>query len=80
VISLVLPCGEYESGYAYWAGTSFATPLVSGLATLVIEEYGPWPNPERVVQEMRDNARLADPSLANGIIHVSDTFSGNPPP
>ncbi len=31
------------SGYAYWQGTSFAAPLVSGLATLLLEAHPSWP-------------------------------------
>jgi hypothetical protein len=29
-----------NSGYAYWIGTSFATPMVSGLSALVLETAG----------------------------------------
>ena len=39
VISLVAPW-LYPSGYAYWSGTSFATPLVSGLAARLVGVRG----------------------------------------
>jgi hypothetical protein len=35
LISLV---NESQPGYRYWVGTSFATPLVSGLSALVVQE------------------------------------------
>ena len=37
VISLVYNAGDLS--YAYWAGTSFAAPLVSGLAAGCIHEH-----------------------------------------
>ena len=34
--------GETPSGFARWKGTSFAAPLVSGLAALLLEAKGGW--------------------------------------
>lgn len=39
----VAPHSAPKSGYAYWVGTSFSAPLVSGLAALVLERRGPQP-------------------------------------
>jgi subtilisin family serine protease len=40
LVGPVMMSGRFPWGYAYWAGSSFATPLVSGLAAL---GAGAWP-------------------------------------
>ncbi len=32
--------GDHGTGYAEWAGTSFATPIIAGLLALQVSEYG----------------------------------------
>ena len=39
LISTVNPA-TYESGYAYWIGTSFAAPLVAGVSAQILSETG----------------------------------------
>ncbi len=62
------------SGYAYWRGTSFATPLVSGLAALIIEK-------------MREAGGEISPNLVqtlllkyayDGVIDVNATLADGP--
>jgi hypothetical protein len=48
LVGLVVPRSKDDPGYAYWAGTSFAAPLVSGLAALVLEAGGDSISPETV--------------------------------
>jgi len=79
-----LPEGAEESAkgatrpyYAYWRGTSFATPQVSGLAALVLDGsvtpciFGKkWAAPERVFEAIRCGAPPSD-----GVISVPSTLS-----
>jgi serine protease len=55
-----------KTGYAYWVGTSFAAPLVSGLAARILGRGGP---PGHVRDRLEYN-RVApvDPDLGEGII------------
>lgn len=57
------------TGYAYWVGTSFATPLVSGQAALLLEEGTP---PGQVSDDIQAHAAPTPPDLylGSGIIHV----------
>ena len=47
------------SGYAYWSGTSMATPFVAGEAALIRSEYGPL-GPGGVEDRIRSGARCVD--------------------
>jgi hypothetical protein len=58
VVSLAMRTSP-ESGYAYWTGTSFAAPLASGLATLVLEDLvagGIEVPPDEVYGKIEDGA------------------------
>jgi subtilisin family serine protease len=57
--------GPYD--YSYWVGTSFATPLASGLAALHYQSTSQFNVYHRV---LADAAPLPDPSLAPGLIQM----------
>lgn len=68
-----------ESGYAFWQGTSFAAPQVSGLAALILQA-----NPDWSADQVRDaieaglcpgarNSRDIS-RLGAGIIDIENTF------
>jgi hypothetical protein len=65
-----------SSGYYYGAGTSFATPLVSGLAALLLSDETS-PSPDQVAQEIESNVippAATEPNLGKGIINVPGTL------
>ena len=51
LIGPVLPDERFPEGFARWIGTSFATPLVSGMAALILEHHG-GPSPAGVSGEI----------------------------
>lgn len=60
VISLITS-GNSDTGFAYWLGTSFSTPMASGLAALIIEKHantaqGGSMTPAEVKQEIIEGA------------------------
>jgi subtilisin family serine protease len=60
LISLVVKQSEEDTGYAYWAGTSFATPLVSGLAALLLEKAGGELRPDELLEHILATATTLD--------------------
>lgn len=66
----------HNTGFAYWSGTSFAAPLVTGLAALVIERGGGQLAPKEVRQIIECGlAPVTDEALGKGIIHVANTLN-----
>jgi subtilisin family serine protease len=57
--ALPLGGGRNTSGWASWAGTSFATPIVAGLAADVLTRE-PDLGPARVIERVRVHAQLTD--------------------
>ena len=69
LISLAL---SSETNYAYWHGTSFATPLVSRLAALALDaddSEPAWLSPKQVFEAIRCGAPTGD-----GVINVPATL------
>jgi len=68
---------ESSTGYWYWAGTSFAAPLVSGLVARCLQEAADagaaWPAADVPANVWK--AIQAGAASHNGVIHVGDTLA-----
>jgi len=60
------------TNYVYWRGTSFATPLVSGLAALVLDAGVPGVGPE-ITRRVFDAIRCGAP-MGDGVINAPATM------
>ncbi len=76
VIGPVLDPSTPAAGYIFWTGTSFATPMVSGLAALVVE-YGRGLLPPEMVEQILicGATKTSDPALGAGVINVRSTLA-----
>lgn len=69
----VISLASQSPNYAYWAGTSFAAPLVTGLAAWILgsDHANNPPSPDSVQQTIKNTVTgVADPNLGAGIINV----------
>jgi subtilisin family serine protease len=64
--------GMCNTGYAYWAGTSFAAPLTSGLAARVIDERRSNLKGQALSDKVRRLIKCG--AKSDGIINVTKTF------
>jgi hypothetical protein len=72
VIGVVSKSDAFPTGYAYWTGTSFSAPLVSGLAALTLDagtSRSTWVSPDRVFRAIRCGTPTGD-----GVINVPATL------
>lgn len=76
LISLVLP-GAGESGFAYWPGTSFAAPLATGVAAVLLDARDGALTPAQLAERLAQSALPPDiaadsAALGGGIINLRD--------
>ncbi|MCB9420730.1 MAG: S8/S53 family peptidase [Ardenticatenaceae bacterium] len=75
VVGPVMKTGK-NSGFIYWSGSSFATPMVAGLAALVMERGGGRLLPGDVRRIIECAAtKVGDADLGAGIINVARTLA-----
>lgn len=73
LVSLVMTQTVTDTGFAYWAGTSFATPLVTGVAARKIGDKITQGAPiQDVMEEIKlDACPTGDQHLGDGIVSVN---------
>jgi len=64
-----------DTGYAFWAGTSFAAPLVTGQAALLLQTGV---DPATATDRITGSAHAGDSALGAGQVDLPDSLSGLP--
>ena len=63
-----------------WSGTSFAAPLVSGAAALVMDKRGTANDPSTIAQILYDTARdVGEDDFGSGILNIGDAINATVP-
>jgi hypothetical protein len=76
LVSLVTTPPPSSTGYDYCMGTSFAAPLVSGLAARMLHKWGGQTHPGQVDDRIKQKAHPSpDTTLSHGVVNVPDSLS-----
>ena len=70
---IITPADSSPTGYLCWQGTSFASPLVSGAAALLLEK-DPALTTDDVATKLYGTAAAGDPIFGAGIMDVTQAL------
>lgn len=70
---VITPADSSPTGHLCWQGTSFATPLVSGAAALLLEK-DPALTPDDVASKLYGTAEAGDPVFGAGLLDVTQAL------
>lgn len=69
------PQQQNQTGWAFWSGTSFATPIVSAIATLLWQQNPGW-NATKIIQEIKALQKTQVGTLGTDAIEATQLPAG----